>query len=107
MQMMLMPGLESSTPRCLGYTWTHPDPRVDELQKAIQDWAMTVENQNLERQKAFKGIWSIAHQDVKTSMPELVQYPERNVPQMSEPWYCCAEPTESQRLHTAATQPII
>ena len=94
-------------PKMLGYTWTHPDPRVDELQKAIQNWAMTVENQNLERQKAFKGIWSIAHQDVKTSMPELIQYPGRKVPQMSEPWYCCAEPTENQRLHTAAAQSAI
>ena len=42
-------------PKMLGYTWTHPDPRVDELQKAIQDWAMTVENQNLERQKSIQG----------------------------------------------------
>lgn len=26
------------------------------------------------------------------------QAPPRNVPAMTEPWYCCAEPTEAQMI---------
>jgi len=84
----------------LGYSWKHPDSRVDRLQESIQNWTMDAESQNLERKDIFKGIWRLTHQfeDLQTPDIDLVS---AAVPQMSEPWYCCAEPTQNQRRRVA------
>jgi len=81
----------------LGYQWTHPDPNVDALQQQVQDWAMHASEKNLSHQETFSGIWEIAHTVYGVHVPELDQRMQPHVPQMSEPWYCCAEPTALQK----------
>ena len=82
----------------LGYQWAHPDPRVDQLQLKVQSWVMDAESRNLSRTEIFNGIWSIAHQQSGMHPPKLAAVAQPHVPQMSEPWYCCAEPTAFQKL---------
>ena len=84
----------------LGYSWQHPDERVDALQNSIQEWVMSAQDRNLPRDEIFSGIWTIAHQFITGKVPELTFATGQAVPQMSEPWYCCAEPTESLRNQT-------
>lgn len=82
-------------PELLGYPWTNPDPRVDQLQKTIQTWIAEAEQQSLSRYVIFDRIWKMAHEVLGKTAPELskdVLGP--TIPHMSEPWYCCAEPTD-------------
>ena len=80
----------------LGYPWQHPDPRVDRLQHDVQTLVARSEAQTLSRRETFAAIWRMAHvaaeRDVLT-LPEDLGMP---IPRLSEPWYCCAEPTAQQ-----------
>ena len=74
-------------PHLLGFQWTHDDPGVDDLQRdvcaAVGDGA------------GFAEVWALAHRAAE--IPETPLPTSRyRVPSMSEPWYCCAEPTENQ-----------
>ena len=81
----------------LGYPWKNPDPRVDHLQRVVQTLVAEGEAQGLARREIFAGIWRQAHQAAGLTIPAL---PEgslgEEIPHMSEPWYCCAEPTDQQ-----------
>ncbi len=88
-------------PEMLGYCWQHPDPAVDALQSVILSWVTEAEADGLAREDVFMGIWTRAHQAAGRQVPELRLPTGLQVPQMSEPWYCCAEPTAQQRLQVA------
>ncbi len=94
--------LDSFDQKRLGYSWRHADSRVDELQQSIQDWVMRAEEQEMDRLDIFTGIWEQSHQFVAGEVPEFARKAGRRVPQMSEPWYCCAEPTDRLRQQTSA-----
>jgi radical SAM superfamily enzyme YgiQ (UPF0313 family) len=81
----------------LGYPWQADDPRVDALQGEIMAWAMDAEQQKLPRSEVFAGIWARTHAALGEAAPPLdaAQFGEP-IPHFSEPWYCCAEPTETQ-----------
>ncbi|MFP5409908.1 MAG: CUAEP/CCAEP-tail radical SAM (seleno)protein [Gammaproteobacteria bacterium] len=81
----------------LGYPWQADDARVDALQAEIMAWVMAAEKQNLPRGEVFAGIWARTHAALDEAAPPLdpAQFGE-TIPHHSEPWYCCAEPTETQ-----------
>ena len=83
--------------RLLGYPWRHQDPRVDELQRQIQVFVASAEEEGLARREIFARVWAMAHEALGGTAPALES---RNlgapVPHLSEPWYCCAEPTSQQ-----------
>ncbi|HEY9447685.1 MAG TPA: CUAEP/CCAEP-tail radical SAM protein [Burkholderiales bacterium] len=82
-------------PQLLGYPWQHADPRVDALHRAAQAAAMRMENAS--RAEAFREIWRLAHAAVGREAPSLDGVGSGlPVPRLSEPWYCCAEPTDQQ-----------
>ena len=84
-------------PKLLGYRWNNPDQRVDALQKGIQAWVFTAEEQGLDRQTIFQGIRDLAYEASALQAPPLpVGYIDKPVPRLSENWYCCAEPTCEQ-----------
>ena len=81
----------------LGHPWTHPDPRVDRLQQAIQAWVSGAEAEGVSRADTFRGIWRLAHEAAGITVPELaLEDAGSPVPRLSENWYCCAEPTCEQ-----------
>jgi hypothetical protein len=44
----------------------------------------------------FAAIWRIAHEASQRPVPTLPDEFGSAIPHLSEPWYCCAEPTEQQ-----------
>lgn len=83
--------------KLLGYPWQHADPAVDALQRAVQACAARGDQQSLTRAEIFRQIWSLAHAALGRSAPPLAQAQfGAPIARLSEPWYCCAEPTEQQ-----------
>jgi len=83
--------------RLLGYPWSNSDPRVDALQREVMALAAQGEKDGLPRRAIFQSIWEAAHRAAGLSAPSLAgRELGQPVPHLSEPWYCCAEPTEQQ-----------
>ncbi len=83
----------------LGYPWRHIDPKVDRLQAAVQSWVAEAESNNLSRAETFTRIWGLTHRALGETPPELRGNSLGDpIPRLSEPWYCCAEPTEQQLI---------
>jgi len=83
--------------KLLGYPWRHADARVDALQQALQALAAQGDERKAARSEVFAQIWQAAHAALGRAAPRLDQA-DFGVPmaRLSEPWYCCAEPTEQQ-----------
>ncbi len=81
----------------LGYPWQAEDRRADALQAAVMAWVMDAEKSGLPRAEVFAGIWNRTHAALGVTPPPLdpAQF-GATIPHHSEPWYCCAEPTETQ-----------
>lgn len=89
--------IEPFAPATLGYPWRHDDPRVDQLQVRAQRLVEQADNEGQDRFATFAGLWALAHEALGQSPPALDRAtagPES--PHLSEPWYCCAEPTTAQ-----------
>jgi hypothetical protein len=80
----------------LVYPWTNEDRRVDLLSEAVQAIAAEADRKKESRGVAFSRIWKAAHAAAGIAAPDLRVREERSVPFLSEPWYCCAEPTKDQ-----------
>jgi radical SAM superfamily enzyme YgiQ (UPF0313 family) len=80
----------------LGYPWRHRDPRVDRLQIELQSLVARAELEKLSRREVFSAIWRTAHEAAGRAAPMPGEALGLPIPRMSEPWYCCAEPTEQQ-----------
>jgi hypothetical protein len=81
----------------LGYPWQHNDPRVDSLQQEVQSWAIQAEQLKLPRRAVFERVWEMAHAAAGIAAPDLAQADfGQPIAHLSEPWYCCAEPTSQQ-----------
>ena len=84
-------------PKLLGYSWIHPDPRVDRLQQAVQSCVEQSEGLKLARQKTYAQLWHLAHEALAIEAPTLpAGIADVPIPRLSEPWFCCAEPTRQQ-----------
>lgn len=88
--------LDVFDPRTLGYPWHHADARVDALQQQIQAWVAEAEAASLPRRAIFERIWELAHAAAGQATPPLPARLGDAIPRLSEPWYCCAEPTDEQ-----------
>jgi radical SAM superfamily enzyme YgiQ (UPF0313 family) len=86
-------------PGSLVYPWIHPDPAVDALQRDVLALAAQSVADRTARAAFFAELWALAARAAgqpgrpRPACPRLTSPP---VPQLSEPWYCCAEPTETQ-----------
>ena len=99
--LLKLPGFQEKLmafdPRLLGYPWGHPDPRVDRLQQDLQARVARCEEEGLPRREVFAAIWRMAHEAAGRPAPKLARNLGSPIPHLSEPWYCCAEPTDQQR----------
>jgi len=80
----------------LVYPWKNEDARVDLLSETVQSIAAEADRKKDSRAAAFTRIWEAAHAAAGIDAPELRVTEGRSVPFLSEPWYCCAEPTRDQ-----------
>jgi len=100
-ELLKLPGfmnyLGAFDPKLLGYPWKHADTRVDALQKDIQAWVAEAEAKGITRRDSFVRIWQLAHAAAGLSAPLLPAGGTGALgARLSEPWYCCAEPTDQQ-----------
>jgi radical SAM superfamily enzyme YgiQ (UPF0313 family) len=85
-------------PQSLFYPWKNADPRIDALSETVQAIAAEGDRRKESRSVVFGRIWKAAHAAAGLAAPILhsAQAPEAAIPFLSEPWYCCAEPTREQ-----------
>ena len=89
--------LEAFDAKLLGYPWRHADSRVDALQQAVQVCAEQGDRRGWSRSDIFGQIWRLAHDALGIEVPPLTRADfGEPIARLSEPWYCCAEPTEQQ-----------
>ncbi len=72
----------------LTYRWTHPDPRVDELQRDVM--ALVGTRLTSDRRSLFDEVRAMAHERAGLPCPADPR-PARaraTVPYLNEPWYC-------------------
>ena len=93
-------------PESLVYPWKNPDERLDRLSETVQEIAAAADRQKLSRFAAFEQIWRAAHHAVGREATLLTLPKASNVPFLSEPWYCCAEPTKDQLVSIGAPKPL-
>ena len=81
----------------LFYPWQHSDPRLDALSEAVQAIAADGDYKKESRTATFARIWKAAHAAAGLEAPAIrTAGAPAAVPFLSEPWYCCAEPTREQ-----------
>jgi radical SAM superfamily enzyme YgiQ (UPF0313 family) len=95
-------------PQSLTYPWKNSDSRLDQLSEAVQSIASAADLQKQSRTQTFERIWQAAHAAASTEAPPLMQnkMPAAPVPFLSEPWYCCAEPTREQLVSIGGAKPL-
>jgi len=81
--------LGSFDPATLAHSWTHPDPRVDALQRE----AIAIVGRRLtsDRRAIFDEVRALAHERAGVSARAVSARPARDratVPYLNEPWYC-------------------
>jgi hypothetical protein len=92
-------------PQSLVYPWENADARVDELSVTVQNIAAAADREKVSRPVAFERVWKAAHAAAGINAPELeTPLAPRAVPFLSEPWYCCAEPTKDQLISIGKPQ---
>ena len=82
----------------LYHPWRHPDPRVDTLQRDVEDMVQIATHADTSRAAVFIQVWErlqAAFDRPARPLPGIATGIGA-VPQFSEPWYCCAEPTPRQ-----------
>ena len=89
--------------RSLVYPWKNDDARLDALSETVQSIAADADRRKLSRSAAFAQIWQAAHDTAGIPAPRLtITQSAAPVPFLSEPWYCCAEPTAEQLVSIGA-----
>ena len=82
------------------YRWTHPDPRMDRLYRDANRVVEDVADQEEDAAVTFARLRELAHATREGREPKPVAVspdPKRTrPPRLTEPWFCCAEPTEGQ-----------
>jgi hypothetical protein len=83
------------SPGALAYPWRAADSAVDALQETVEQ---IVGRQSAGRAEMFAAIWNAAHAaaGIEARSPRVPAADGLAIPRMSEPWYCCAEPTSEQ-----------
>jgi radical SAM superfamily enzyme YgiQ (UPF0313 family) len=89
----------------LVYPWENADPQMDTLSETVQAIAAEAHLLKQTRSAAFERIWDAAHAVVRMAAPKLAKRNGEPAPFLSEPWYCCAEPTKDQLVSIGGPQP--
>jgi len=96
-------------PQSLAYPWKNPDPRLDALSETVQEIAAAAERRKESRPVTFERIWQAAHAAAGLTAPPIAasRHTGLGVPYLSEPWYCCAEPTRDQLVSIGTVKPQV
>jgi radical SAM superfamily enzyme YgiQ (UPF0313 family) len=85
----------------LTHRWAHPDPEMDRLQQAVADLCEQAADAHEDAALTFARIHRLADPAHAPAAPDAgagirVGAAPSAPPHLSEPWFCCAEPTRGQ-----------
>jgi radical SAM superfamily enzyme YgiQ (UPF0313 family) len=91
--------LREFDPDGLCYRWAHPDPRMDELQDRLLTLVSGTVTEEQDRPEIFGQIrdetLAVADPQQRRILLGLDGGSDpQSIPQLAEPWYCCAEPID-------------
>ena len=80
----------------LSYRWTHPDARVDKLQRELEAAIARAVTAKEDRRTIFRRAWEMTHEAMSLAeaaragrLPDVPPgRPRVTVPYLTEPWYC-------------------
>lgn len=90
----------------LVFPWEHPDRRVDTLAREISQIAQRGDGLKLSRTEIFSHIRRAAYATAGIHAPQSMAaagIPSAAAPYLDEPWYCCAEPMDTQFVSIGTT----
>jgi radical SAM superfamily enzyme YgiQ (UPF0313 family) len=88
------PWLGELAPDQFGYRWTHPDPRMDALHAQVTAAVEQGAREAADAAETFARIRALAYAAAGRSVPLGSRAATRTfVPRLTEPWFCCAEPS--------------
>lgn len=84
------------------YLWTHPDPRMDALHREVTAVVEEAGKAGEDPVLTFDRLRGLAYRAAGRTAPTASRcdrHPsQRPIPRMTEPWFCCAEPTRDQLM---------
>jgi radical SAM superfamily enzyme YgiQ (UPF0313 family) len=94
----IAPYLGALDPEALTYRWTHPDPRMDQLEADVSALVEAATEAGAAAADTFARIHrlaaGVAGIDIPADKPRLRL--SAAPPHLTEPWFCCAQPTRRQ-----------
>ena len=78
----------------LSYVWDYRDKEVNELQISLFNYLL--ENPDLDDHSQYLGMVEIIETMTRSNLILDPNYRFKNVPKLSETWFCCAEPSPIQ-----------
>lgn len=99
----MTPYLGAYDPERLSWSWRNPDPAVDDLQRRLA--ALAESGVDADAATVFSDMAAQVYAAAGRPVPSeatvrAAAHAER--PRLSEPWFCCAEPTQAQQLAVVA-----
>lgn len=91
----------------LVYPWQHPDPRVEALYERVQGIIRDGIKSRESRERIFDRLRLAAAKFSGRGgrPPARETLPAPPIPYLTEPWYCCAEPTGDELATVGQTEP--
>ena len=89
----MRPHLRGFDDKALSYRWSHPDPRVDDLHKTIDERVQVLTVRKFSRREIFDDIHEVVRRtmegDEDLRLPDAPAIADRaTIPYLTEPWYC-------------------
>jgi hypothetical protein len=78
-----------------GYRWTHPDPAVDRLHAQVSARVEAGASQEEDPAVTVAAVRALAYAAAGRE-PRVIEPARRFVPRLTEAWFCCAEPMQTQ-----------
>ena len=76
------------------YSWSYEHIKVDYLQRSLFNYV--VENEGLDEKDQYLGLVYLIEDLTETNIIYRHNYTYRDVPKLSETWFCCSEPNKIQ-----------
>lgn len=96
----IQPFLEELDQAAFYYRWKHPDPRMDLLHNEVRLMVKEAARLNEDPATTFDRVREVAYNANGENAPEADSYlpfdKRDRPPRLTEPWFCCAEPTDEQ-----------
>jgi hypothetical protein len=78
------------------YSWTHPDRRMDELQRQVSNLVEQAASSGEDAAETFEKISSLTTALTGEVIVKALRPESPRPPRLTESWFCCAEPTNEQ-----------